>query len=502
MRTKKAIYNIITNLILQVIIVIYSFIVPKIIISNYGSNVNGLVSSITQFLGYISLIEAGFGGVVRYLLYKPISQKNTREINNILSASKKFFNRVCKIFIVYIFLMCCFYPFLVNNSFDNIYTISLIIIISISIFAEYYFGLNYKMLLLADQKNYIISLISIGVYILNIIFIVVLSKFNLSIHILKLASTLLFVLRPLVQNFYIKKHYNIKLSDGDKKYKIQQKWDALAQHVAAVIHSGTDTAILTIFCDISEVSVYGVYHMVVSGINKLVSIFYDSVSAAFGDMIAKKEYDILNDRFSVTESLYFTLITMIYSCTILLIVPFISIYTKNITDANYIRYTFGILITISEFIWAIRLPYSSLTNSAGHYKETRNGAIIECLTNIVISIILVFKFGIIGVAIGTMVAMLIRTCEFLYHSNKYILKRNIWKSVRKLILLVLETTLLIIFIGKFNLFPYNGYFGWLLNAIIIFLIIFIFILLVNGVIYRNDFIIFVHMTKNILNHKK
>ena len=64
MRSKKAILNIITSLLLQVVVLICGFIVPKLIITKFGSNVNGLISSITQFLAYITLLEAGFGPVV------------------------------------------------------------------------------------------------------------------------------------------------------------------------------------------------------------------------------------------------------------------------------------------------------------------------------------------------------------------------------------------------------------------------------------------------------
>ena len=104
---------------------------------------------------------------------------------------------------------------------------------------------------------------------------------------------------------------------------------------------------------------------------------------------------------------------MLITCAIVLIVPFISVYTKGVTDANYIRYAFGALIVISEYIWAIRLPYSSLVLAAGHFKETRKGAWVECISNIVISVLLVRAFGLIGVAIGTIVAMAIRTIEFI-----------------------------------------------------------------------------------------
>ena len=83
MRSKKAIYNIISNLMLQFVVVIYGFIVPQIIISNFGSSVNGLISSITQFLAYITLLESGFGPVVKATLYQPIAKKDNKTIKNI-----------------------------------------------------------------------------------------------------------------------------------------------------------------------------------------------------------------------------------------------------------------------------------------------------------------------------------------------------------------------------------------------------------------------------------
>ena len=119
MRTKRAVYNIFFNLLLQIVVIVYGFIVPKIIISNYGSEVNGLVASITQFLSYIALIEAGFGGIIQYLLYKPIAEKNYNKINDILAASKKFFTKVSFIFVIYIIILCFVYPLFIVSTFDK-----------------------------------------------------------------------------------------------------------------------------------------------------------------------------------------------------------------------------------------------------------------------------------------------------------------------------------------------------------------------------------------------
>ena len=501
MRSRKALYNIGTNLLLQIIAIVYGFIVPKIIINSYGSNVNGLISSITQFLAYIALLESGFGPVVKSALYKPIASKDNIAIGNILKTSERFFRKIALIFLVYIFLLCFLYPLLVSKDFGWIYTVSLIVIIGISTFAEYYFGMTYKLYLQAEQKTYVISIIQTLAYILSAILIIVLASIGASIQIIKLVSGLVFVIRPILQNYYVKKKYNINFTDIDNKYELKQKWDGLAQHIAAVIHGNTDITILTIFTSLTEVSVYSVYYLVVRGLKSLIQSFTGGIDAAFGDMIAKKEKENLNKNFSMYEVLYNTVSTIIFTCAIVLITPFIVVYTNNVTDANYIRYAFGVLIVISEYIWAIRLPYSSITLAAGHFKETRVGAWIECLANIVISILLVWKFGIIGVTIGTIVAMTIRTFEFIYHSNKYILDRSFFESVKKISLVIFET-LVIVYICKWVPFVGNTNFGnWIVNAIMVWFVACMVTIIVNCIFYNKEYKNAIKMVRKIKRRK-
>ena len=486
MRSKKALYNVVSNLILQFIIVIYGFIVPKVIIQSYGSNVNGLISSITQFLAYIALLESGFGPVVKATLYKPIANKDKKAIGSILKASEKFFRTISYIFLIYIFVLSIFFPMLVRNDFDYLYTISLIFIIAISTFTEYFFGMTYKLYLQADQKTYIISFIQIITYILSIITIVIIAKLGVSIHIIKLATGLIFVLRPLIQNVYVKRIYKIDLKNCDATIKIKNKWDGLAQHIAAVIHGNTDITVLTLFCSLTEVSVYSVYYLIVKGVKQIIQAFNSGIDASFGDMIAKDENENLNKKFGIYEITYFTITSIAFSSTLILIVPFISVYTKGIQDVNYIRYLFGYLIVLSEYIWAIRLPYSSITLAAGNFKQTRNGAWVEAIVNIVLSILLVIKYGIIGVAIGTIVSMFIRTVEFIYHTNKYILKRNVFISIKKILLISVETILIFV-ISRFIPLDCNSYIDFFSKASIVTVISTIITFSINYIFFRKEF---------------
>lgn len=486
MRSKKAIINIISALVLQVVMAICNFIIPILIIKRFGSNVNGLVSSITQFLAYIVLLEAGIGPVIKAALYKPIAKKNKEQIENILKSSEKFFRTISGLFVIYIIILVFAFPIIVKNEFPFVYTMSLVIIISISSLAEYFFGITYKLYLQAEQKTYITSIIQIFGYILNTVAIVILINLNCNIQIIKLVGGLIFVLRPIIQNLYVKKKYNINLKNADKNYNLKQKWDGLAQHIASVVHNNTDITILTLFTPISEVSVYAVYNLVVKGVQAIIQAFTGGVDASFGDMIAKEEKEHLKKSFKVYEIFYFTIIAVVYICTLILIVPFVSVYTNGISDANYIRPLFGILLVLGEFAWAIRLPYSSITLAAGHFKETKKGAWGEAISNIIISLIFVWKYGIVGVAIGTLVAMIIRTVEFVYHTNKYILERKQSESSIRFVIIAIQLIVVVLLSKLLPTYEFTNYFIWIKYACMILILTLMIVLPINLIVYRKD----------------
>lgn len=502
MRSKKAIYNIITNLLLQIVAIVYGFVVPKVIINYFGSDVNGLIVSITQFLMYISLLESGFGPVVKATLYKPIVKKDKESIAGILKTSEVFFRRIALVFILYIAILCVIFPLFISNNFDSIFIISLVIIISASIFAEYYFGITYRLFLEAEQKTYIISTLQIVTYILSTIVIIVLALAGANVLMIKLATCAVFILRPIVQNYYIKRKYNISLKDAPNGYRIKQKWDGFAQHIAAVIHNNTDVVVLTLFTSLPEVSVYSVYSLVTVGVKKLIQPLTNSFDSLFGDMMAREEDENLKKKFSTYELLYMVFITILFTCTLLLIVPFVRVYTSGVTDTDYIRPVFGYLLVISEFLWAVRAPFSVLIFAAGHFKETRRGAWVEAGINILLSILLVFNFGIIGVAIGTIVAMFVRTVEFVFYANRKIIRRSILESTKKIIISIL-IMVIVATIGNL-VFDYaiNSFVEWAMKAIVVVLLASSVTILFYGIIYRRDMALVLRVGKNLIRKVK
>lgn len=486
MRKKRALLNISTNLILQFVVLIYGFIVPKIIIMNFGSEINGLTTSIRQFLNYIILLESGLGKVIISNLYKPIAKKDKNQILAILKFAESFFKKIALIFIIYILFLSFLYPQFVETGYDKIFTASLILIISISTFFEYFFGITYRLFLQANQEVYAVSIIQIFVYLLNLISILIMTYFKLSIHVIMLVNGLIFVMRPLLQNYYVRRKYDIYLNQFKYKQDIKDKWNGVAQHIAYVIHINTDVTLLTIFSNLKEVSVYSVYQLVINGLSNIISSVSSALDASWGDMIAKGEHENLNKKFNLYEVIYFSIITILFTCGFILIIPFVQTYVGENTDINYIRPLFGFILMLSGFVSAMRLPYTSLVLSAGKFKETMYGSWVECLLNISISLILLKNFGLVGVAIGTTVAISIRGIEFIYHANKTILNREMRKTYIKIGISLFEITLLYFISTKVKLLDNTSFYNFIINGIFVFIFTTISILIFNRLFFKEE----------------
>lgn len=503
MRSKKALINSMTSLLAQVVTIICGFILPRLILSAFGSSYNGITSSITQFMNCVILLRAGVGGVTRAALYKPLADKDSYEISGIVNATQDFMKKVSLIFAVALLVFASVYPLMVSDEFEWFFSFSLVIIIGISTVAQNYFGITYQMLIQADQRLYVYTVINIITTILNTFVSAIMILAGGSIHMVKLVSTIVFVLNPIVLNLYVRRYYKIDRSVPANKTAISQRWDAFAQQVAAFVNNNTDVMVLTMFTNIKEVSVYTVYYMVAGGLCRIEQTLTNGIDAAFGNMMAKKEKQLLRDNFDLFEFITFASSTFVFTCGGILIVPFVSVYTKGINDVNYIRYLFGILMCINQFLFCIRLPYQMLVEAAGHFKQTRNGAVFEAILNIVLSIVLVVKFGIIGVTIGTFCALGFRTLQYAFYSSKNIVERSMLYFVKIILTSICEACLIsvvsIVVISKIQIASYGI---WLVCGIVVAIIAVLIIGLFSMLLYRKELFLAVKKVKNLKDRRR
>jgi len=465
MRKKRLYANTFFSIINQLVIILCGFILPRFILKQYGSEVNGLVSSITQFLGFISMLDLGVGAVVQSTLYGPLASNDNDRVSIIFNSAKKFFRTIALILVLYVIALSFIYPAFINSSFDTFYTVSLILVISISSFVQYYFAVPHQLLLSADQRIYIQYNIQTITIILNTVISIILIDAGFSIQFVKFVSVIVLLIRPLYISIYVKNNYHINNALTSKTEQIDQKWNGMAQHSATVVMNSVDIIMLSLFSSLSDVSVYSVYNLVLTGIKQFISVLSNAFMSLFGDMLVKKETKLINETFDSFEWFIHTVVVFVFSLTAILIVPFVMIYTKGIEDANYEVPVFAMLICIAIGIYCLRIPYNTIISAACHYRETQKSAVIEMIINIVLSLILVKQFGLVGVAVGTIFAMLYRTIYFVWYLSKNILYRKVNYFIKH-ILIDLVQVLMIIPVAYFVKFELENYIDWIELAFI------------------------------------
>ena len=143
------------SLVYTIILLISGFILPRLIIYYYGSEVNGLVNSINQFLQVFTFLELGVAAVTKTSLYSSIAKNDFLQTNKIVSSASKFYRSIGRVLVVYILILIMLYPQIINEKYSAEYIAILIIAHSASLFAQYYFGVVDTCILDAYQKIYI-----------------------------------------------------------------------------------------------------------------------------------------------------------------------------------------------------------------------------------------------------------------------------------------------------------------------------------------------------------
>lgn len=496
-RTQKALKMVIGSIINQGMIVIVGLILPPLIISKYGSSINGLVNSVKQMLSYFSVISVGLGAAGQVALYEPLAKKEQTKINAIMSELTAFFNKMSYVFGILIGILAFILPIIRKDEIDAITVFFIVLICGAGSLIEFNCLQKYKILLVSDQKQYITSSVNSQGLLINLICSVILIQLNAPIIIVQLMATLAYVVRVCLMTIKIQKMYpelNIKEKVVDKKIKNQK--EALLYKTSDIIINYAPMTIVTIMYGFVDASIYSVYNTIFMSVGMIVNIFSSGFSSFFGNKIVEKDDKSIKDSFIGYSFVFRTILFWFYCCSAVLIVPFVSVYINNNDGVNYLIPILGIMFAVNGIFKAIRTPSVTIIDALGKYNK-KNIVLnyVEVSLNIIISIWGAIKFGITGVLIGGAIAALFRSICFIIDVFRENLKISCIKEFFKLIL---NFVLFIILYYLLNRIYVENFLQWIISAIYVACISGICFLLINITIDKNAFIEFFKRFKGLL----
>ena len=430
-RTRNVILNLTYISLSQMLTALLSFYNRKVLLSVVGEELLGVNSLFSDILALFSFADLGIGVAVTFLLYKPIANNDIKRIQSILFFYKKVYRYVIGLLLIISILYIPFLRYLKTElTIEDI--IVYYVLFQLNNIIGYLFAYR-ETYIIACQKERVISIISMFITLGRTIMQIVTLNICGNYIIYLLISTISILIQKLIINLYaIMKcpETRIKCADELSKEEVREIYKKsaamLVHRVGNLVINQTDSLVVSYILSVSKWGILSNYLMIKTAITTVMARVYSAVLPSIGDVIAKEKMQKQINIFKMYDLLNFWLYAFCFVALKVLSTPFISLYFGE----KYIIDEFTIfMLCFAFFIDGLRSPVSAVREAGGMYEKDKWYTILAATVNLVSSITLVLFWGLPGVYMGTILAMLV-----LIFSRTIILFNNYFNISSKLYL--------------------------------------------------------------------
>ena len=445
-------YNLLSGFAYQVILIAISFLLPRLYLENFGSEVNGVLSTIKQIFVYMTLLEAGIGLATTQALYKPVAEKDHGKASAILSATNIFYVKTGIIYSAIVLLLAVVYAFFVPTGIAPLELFAIVLLTALPALFSYFIQAKYRVLLEVDGRKYVITNSETVLQLLSNVGKILVLLLTNSLVLIQLVYCVLALMQLAYIYIHAKRRYEwLNLRTEPDFEAISQRKSVLVHQVSGMVFNNTDVLLLSVLCDFKVVSVYTIYNIFFSQVQMFITSITSGLSFALGQMFHTNREKFMK-VYNVYETFYIMAAFVIYTLMAVFLLPLIQIYTSGINDADYTNVYLVLLFVIMNLFSNGKLPSNHVLEYSGKFEETRSHAIIEMTINLVVSVVAILVWGICGAILGTIVALLYRGTMMIYYANKKVLGCSMFRTYKLWLIngAVFALIMMIFFVDSFS----------------------------------------------------
>lgn len=470
-RVHKSIINAEVNLIFYFLSLFLAFFSRKIFLNCLGAEFIGLTGTLNNILGYLNLAELGISGSVGYLLYKPLQQKNSTEITEILSVFGYLYNWIGLIILFSGLIISAFFPWIFNNSslgLDIVY-FSFLSILGSALIGYF---INYRQILLsADQKNYLVAIYFQSAGIIKTFIQIFLAYTYKNLYIWVAIEFVFGLLGCIILNWKINKEYPWLKTHKSQGKKLLKKYDGIIKYTRQIfIHKikdfllyKSDELFIFMFVSLKMVAFYGNYTMITTKIGQLFSSMLGSMEASIGNLIAEGNHNnIIKVFWEITTIRHFIAGFLCFSIYHYL-EPFIFLWLGY---EYLLSHNILFLLVITIYIGTSRGSVDMFNATHGLFADTWS-AWTELFLNLTITIIGGYFGGIAGILLSKIITTsligLLWKPYYLFNSGLHLPYSIYWKgAIRNYIVSIISFATAHQILNLFVINAFENYLQWIL----------------------------------------
>lgn len=394
MRSLSTLKNVAMSLLYEVMLILFGLVVPRLIIGTYGSEVNGLTSTITHILQILNILQAGAVGASIFQMFKPVAEKDYYQVSKVIEASRRYFRKIGTIFLLLVLIVTPFMSVGTESALEIWEKALAFIILGVNGAFYFFFTSWFDILFSSHQKRFMMSLAGMIDKLLyyGLVFLFIFLRLHfIWLYVATLMGTVAHVLFLYI---IYRKEFKPKLVKvaPDPDFKINNKGYLLCNQIATQMVDGMPTVMITSISGLTSASVYAVYNLVQNMIKMVVRTIQLSVSEVFGNLVVSDNEGRVRRVYDLLEFVFFLAAVVLCCCAAFLFMPFIYLYTDgNALDVNYLYPLLAVVIVAYDVVYCMYMPCYTLTNVYGLFKETYLQAII-CA---VMAVLVAFGLGLV-----------------------------------------------------------------------------------------------------------
>lgn len=481
-KTRNSSLNFIFSVLSQITNIVLAFIVRTVFIKCLGVEYLGLNGLFTNIISVLSLAELGVSSAIIYSMYKPVSENDTDKICQLINYYKKLYSIIA---LVVLAVGLAFFPFLdfFINLESDVPNVKYYYFLFLGQTVSSYLIVYRTSVLTAYQKDYIISRTAIISNVISYIGQIVVLLLFKNYVIYMLVAIICTFLCNAVNSIIASKRYpfinNKKALPKDEQTAIWNNIKSMfAYKLGSVILNNTDNLLISKLVNTLTLGFYSNYCLIIDKIAAVVNLIFTSLQASLGNYNVKSSPSQKYFMFKVISFIEYWVYGFCCICFCLLIDVFIEIWLGS----NYQLDMIVVYICVFNFyLKGVLYPLWCFRNTTGMFKDTKYTMFIAATINIVLSVVLGLKIGLVGILLATAIA---RICTNIWYEPLKLFKNYFGQPVFKyyvneIIRILFLIVLIIISHNILSLFtPENLYLTFLIRILYcLFVPNFIFILL-------------------------
>ena len=406
-RTKNVAVNMTVSLATQVVMLFLNFVSRTVFIQTLGIDYLGINGLFHNVLTVLSFAELGIGNAIIFNLYKPLAVNDHERLCSLMSLYKRIYRIIFLVVLIVGLAIIPFLPYLIKgepNISENLTLIYILYLINTSVSYLYIYK---QSIIQADQKRYlVVGILTIASIVRVLAQIAVLYIFHdfILFLVIQIVST---IGGNIVCSYIADKKYPFlkktpKALEKDDSKKIFKDVKSMAAYkFGSIILNSSDNIIISALVSITTVGMVSNYVMLYGACNTILRSITSAFTASIGNLNAtgteSQKYNVFNKVLFITAWMY----GMAAVGIIVLSKYFIALW---IGEEFILDTIIAVAIVLEFYVAGIHTVESHYRTTMGFFVKGRFAPVLAAVLNIVLSVILCQKIGVVGVFLATAIS--------------------------------------------------------------------------------------------------